>query len=1471
MAQSHKISLAFLMVWLLLVVLPGFAAAQNISIDGRFSPAQTLVGPNYAITANLGRQVGSNLFHSFGKFGLSISERAAFSGPATINNVIGRVTGGNPSSIDGKIKSNIAGANLYLINPSGIVFGPTATVDVKGSFHASTADYLKMSDGARFQATNPDASTLSAAPPAAFGFMTTRPAAITVNGSTLGPVPGTLGVVAGPVSITGATLSAPAGTIHVASVAGTGEVPVDPRNTPALTVTSFGAVDIKGGSTLDVSDPKNLGSGGSVFIRAGGLTIDASEINGDNYGSGSGSVLSLRGDDQTTLGNSAYVHAVTMDGGSGADVMISTAPAGVITADNSTVLTGSVGSGNAGPLAVTTGQLTLTNGAGFNSLAQGDGNGGDISVTAAGSLLIDANAPVDPNTGFFSPIGIFSDASGAGRGGSITIVAGQLTLHNGAAVFAQSEGAGAGGGVSVSVGRSIIVNSGATLGTLAEGPGQAGNVSVTAAGPVTVDMSTGFVNSILLGIGSVTGLLGPNTGNAGNATVTADAMTINNSGLVSSLTFGAGNSGRLSVTAGNLSILNDGLIGVGAFGSGDPGSVSVSVTGRLSIDGSNQVFGTGILSDTGIVKGLPVHGTPGNITVTAGDLSIVNNGSISASTFGTSDGGSTSVTAGTLSIVNSGVISAATFGSGNGGSVSINVARQLTIDGTSGGPTIAAGITSQSFPGSFGNAGSVSVSAGTLSIINNGVISAATFGPGSGGSVTVGVAGGMSIDGTGADARFLTGISSQANAGSTGNAGSVSVTAGSLVIASGGSISTNANGSGAGGSVSVTTPGMLLLDGRGVGNTQIAASATGSQSGPGGSVTIGADTLMVAGGAQIASTTAGSGKGGDIDVAVANSVTLSGQGPNGASGITASAEPGSSGQAGEVRLAAGGAIALSGGASVTTSTAGAGKGGTVQVIAGDPLTLSDPGSGITASATSIASGNAGSVNATAPQITITTGGQIASTTAGSGAGGSVEVMTPGVLVLAGTGVANTQIAASAVGQQSGPGGSVTVVADTLMVAGGAQIASSTAGPGKGGDVTVTVGNGVVLSGQEPNGGSGTTASAQPGSSGQAGEVMLTAGGAIALSSGAVVTSSTAGSGNGGTVRITAQGPLTLSDPGTGITASATSTASGNAGSAQVTAPQITIARGAAVASTTAGTGIGGSVNVTTPGALVLDGAGVANTQIAASAIGPQSGPGGSVTVAGNALTIEGGAQIASSTAGPGRGGDVNVRVAADIVLPDPGPQITARSTGSGDAGSITVSAVRLLLNKGAGISTEAETSTASGGNITLHVRDFLYLVSSEINASVRGETGNGGNITIDPQLVILNHSSIRADAIEGHGGNIIINASEFIASSDSIVAATGELAFSGPRVDVNGALVVLSTQLRSAAEVLRHSCAVQGGRPQSSFVEAGRGGLPQDPEATLPALYIAGRDLSPTPQPAEESDAAGGALRTTVNLRMRCG
>jgi filamentous hemagglutinin family protein len=1501
-APPAKISLVLVAGYLLSALTPRQASAQHITIDGRLSPAQTLIGPNYTIGANLGKQVGSNLFQSFGIFGLATGETATFTGNAgspSISNVIGRVTGGNPSSINGAIRTDpttLQGSNLYLINPSGMVFGPNATVNVSGSFHAATADYLKMSDGAKLQATNPGGSTLSAAPPAAFGFLTASPAQISVNGSTLGPVPGTLGLVGGPVSITGGMLSAPAGTIHVTSTAGIGEVPVDPRNTSALTVTSFGPVGLSGNSKLDVSNPNGLGSGGSVFIHSGALTISASEINADNYGSGSGGTIALRGDGQVALTNSANVHAVAYGSGSGAGLTIATAPGGLIQVDASTVELGTLGSGAGGPLMMQTGQLTLTNGAALTSMTQATGNGGPIAISAA-SLLLDGGSTQNRATGIFSTT--TSTAANAGSGGTISIATGEMALHNGANVLAGScitptcgqsgVPVGMGGGVTVSVGGPLTIDSGASLGSVASGTGNAGSVSVSVAGPLAIDMSVGAVASILDGIGSLT--LG--RGNAGNVTVAADALTLTHDGLVSSVTEANGNSG----------------------------SVSIDVSQTLSIYGSGGVSGleTGILGDTYSA------GRGGDVTVSAGGITIAGGACADrGSCFGAiasdvqlsavgqpsaiGDAGRVTVGAGSISIAGLGEISSSTFGAGSGGTVSINVAGGLTIDGmTAPGP--GTGILSQANSRSAGNAGTVNVSAGSITIANSGGISGGTFGPGNGGSVSVKAVSGLTIDGA-LTPGFFTGINSQANQGSTGNAGPINISAGGISLANQGMISSltfcrgNAGqitvaagalsitsngeilsgtvGRGAGGSVAVSVTGQLAIDGAQGDPSLLTGISTQSQGGgDAGTVFVTAGTLSMAHTGVISSTTFAEGKGGSVAVTVDGALTIDGSGTNPdvvATGIVTNSEAGSSGNAGDVAVAAGTLSILNGGGissalrtfmNLPPSTANSGR---VTVDVGGLLSMSGSESRIGTETSPGSPGNGGSVTVNAAQIALTNGGEIVSTTAGTGAGGSVNVTTPGALVLDGMGVSGTQIAASATGAQSGAGGSVTVEASSLSVQNGGQIASTAGGLGKGGDVGVTIAGDVSLSGVAADGTpSQISAAATPGSVGSAGQVILTAGGALNVSGGAEISSATAGQGNGGMVTVSSQEPLSVSG-GRGILALASATASGNAGSVAVNAPQITLASSAEIASTTAGTGAGGPVAVMTPGTLALAG----GAQIAASATGPQSGAGGSVTVTAGNLSLQGGAQIASSTAGPGKGGDVDITVVSDIVLPDPGSQITAMSTGSGDAGSVTVSAGSLLIANGAAISTEAETSRASGGNITLQVGDFLYLKNGEISTSVKGETGNGGNITIDPQYVVLDQSSIIAQAIEGHGGNITINAGEFLQSADSVVSATSALGISGtieiigPRVDLNGALVVLSSELRNAAQVLRNSCATQAGLPQSSLVDTGRGGLPQDPDATLPALYIAGRDMSPTSPAAPGPPPPIPAQQTTARLTMHC-
>jgi large exoprotein involved in heme utilization and adhesion len=330
-----------------------------------------------------------------------------------------------------------------------------------------------------------------------------------------------------------------------------------------------------------------------------------------------------------------------------------------------------------------------------------------------------------------------------------------------------------------------------------------------------------------------------------------------------------------------------------------------------------------------------------------------------------------------------------------------------------------------------------------------------------------------------------------------------------------------------------------------------------------------------------------------------------------------------------------------------------------------------------------------------------------------------------------------------------------------------------------------------------------------------------------------------------------------------------------------------LANGEISSSTTTGAlGNGGDVSVTA-GRLTID--------AAAAKTGPDflptgiiaetccTGHAGRITVNAGSLSILNGGVISSSTSGSGNGGDVTVNVAGGLLIdgsqanPLLATGIAALSSpgSTGNAGSIELSAGRVDLRNGASISSAAD--TANGGNIALSVDDMLYLRHSTITTSVLGQSGNGGNITIDPRFVVLDRSSIIAQAIEGHGGNITITVGEFVPSADSIVSATSQLGISGtveiigPRVDVNGALVVLSSELRGRAAVLREACAASSGRPLSSLVEAGRGGLPHDVEATLPALYIAGRDLNPDPVAATGRVEVSNPVRTSLQLTMRCG
>ena len=276
-------------------------------LNTQISHPATLPGGEivYDITGGTRPGGGPNLFHSFGDFKVPTNHIANFLNETGVptSNILGRVTGGNISNIFGTIQTtNFGNANLFLVNPAGFLFGPNATVNVGGMVTFTSANSLRLADGASFRAS-PNATVdalLSAAPVAAFGFLGSNPGAITIQGSQLSVTPGqTLSLVGGTITVRSgrlgdgtvqpALLSAPSGQINLVSVSKPvnsnvgGEVAVSGAGQGAEFIPtgfkSMGAIRLSQGSTIDTSVSANSGlSAGAVLIRGGTLVMKDSSI-----------------------------------------------------------------------------------------------------------------------------------------------------------------------------------------------------------------------------------------------------------------------------------------------------------------------------------------------------------------------------------------------------------------------------------------------------------------------------------------------------------------------------------------------------------------------------------------------------------------------------------------------------------------------------------------------------------------------------------------------------------------------------------------------------------------------------------------------------------------------------------------------------------------------------------------------------------------------------------------------------------------------------------------------------------------------------------------------------------------------------------------------------------------------------------------------------------------------------------------
>lgn len=716
-------------------------ADAQIATDGTLGSAGALAGPNFAITADLGRQLGANLFHSFSTFNLASGQSATFSGPGNVANIISRVTGGSASSIDGLIRSTIGGANLFLINPKGIAFGPNAQLDLSGSFHASTADYIKFGDGGRFDASNPAASILTAAPPEAFGFLSSGPAPIAVQGSQWEMQPGTsLSIVGGDLTLDGARFRTQGGDLRLAGMTGASEFPIrSPLRTDAGSTT--GRVVMT--DTQLTADGSDSGPPGAILIQGGDVMLSSSQLASSNASPAAASPIEIQAGDVRFVGGSV-IQTFGYLAGAAADIRLS-ASRNVLISDGSSIGSITFGVGSAGSITLGGTDVRISGGSTlFSSSLPPDASGtsigttGSITITAA-RIAIDGASAIG-NASFGGPSGsismtasesfdliegdIVSVAQGrTGQGGDILISApmarvwrlGNLLSANDALfadaaassgtvriegasiglagnIFTSTVNSGAGGNIDIFGGVVAVPVGRIDASTAASGQG--GRISLDAADRLEIGDQASPLLAARFGSDFVRSAL---TVPAGSLYSRFAVITTSTNLDPNNATFG-GSGGRVLLASPNLTLGADArILAQSVAGDGSGGAVRISAD-RLSIKGGQidvSTAGAGIGGDVEISAGSvelnsgasisassTAGGTAGSIAIVASDAVRLNGSRISTSA-STSDGGNISIRAGNLvHLKNSEITTSVGSGQGSGGNIFIDPTFVI-LDGAS--------------------------------------------------------------------------------------------------------------------------------------------------------------------------------------------------------------------------------------------------------------------------------------------------------------------------------------------------------------------------------------------------------------------------------------------------------------------------------------------------------------------------------------------------------------------------------------------------------------------------------------------------------------------------------------------------------------------------------------------------------------------------------------------------------------------
>ncbi|MBC7779165.1 MAG: filamentous hemagglutinin N-terminal domain-containing protein [Proteobacteria bacterium] len=1055
----------------------GSGAQAQVTTDGSVGAALALTGPNYAIGANLGRQAGANLFHSFARFDVPAGSSAIFSGPANVANVIARVTGGTRSSIDGRLGSTIAGANLFLVNPRGIVFGPNASLDLTGAFHATTADYLKFADGSRFDTTATPPATLSSAPPSAFGFLgPTGP--IGIQGASFDPGTGrVLSFVGNTVSVDGAVMRTRAADLRFAAV-NAGEVSVDAA-TSAAPGTTFGAIDVVDAQLRTQSSGTD--APGRLVIRGGDLRFSNTLVRSTNAANVAAPPVELNADGTLTFSGGQLL-AQSQSAGRGADLRVR--------GEN-----------------VTIDQAALVQG-----WTTGGGRAGDIDVEARGVLRIEA-AQGDPD---YTALYNLSYASGAG---GATRLKGDRVEVRAAIIGNLTYGSAHSGPIELS-GRHIVLTDGILLvsGIERGATGASANIAIAASAAVEISGAdwTGYPTTVLT---ANSGVL-----RSGDIVISAPSFALSDGAIVGSNVHWTGRGGDVRVTAGDLQVIGDAQINAVAHdypgASGRAGDVFL-VADRALIDGA-RVYS---YSDS--------HGAAGDVNITAKQTT-VRGSQVLSFTFAQGNAGSVRVNGDTIRFLAGPryelqVESAASnFTVGDGGNVEIRATRSFELDssdlrssfvrvaattqGSGRGGTLTVEAPSVVLDGTLlfsrtrfgtGAQGGIVVRTGDLRLVNGGNIVSMTEGDRDGSFIQ--------IDATSIEMADRARIGASTSA--SGNAGRVTINAQRVRMTGASQIDVSSQGgSGSGGDLTLNIgESFEMVERRVVDFTDIFSgpgfqwpgglSSQATSGGNAGNITLSAPRIHLDD-ARILSTARQAGRGGRVTLR-GDTLTLS----NGAQ-IDARSEPGSVGAAGAIDIDVSGRVEISGrslndGAfsGLYAETQGAGAGGSIDVRA-DSVVLDR---GLIRSSTTGA-GAAGTLRVRTGDLLVTNGGWIdaGASVGSSGAGGQVDVSATRSIRIRGTDTALPVVDAFDLRIPPGNAGRVQgALAST--------ISSNTAAPGAGGNVSLSAPRIAIEAGGR--------ISANSASSGNAGSVFIRAEDRLELDAGSITTQALASDGGNIDIRV----------------------------------------------------------------------------------------------------------------------------------------------------------------------------------------------------------------------------------------------------------------------------------------------------------------------------------------------------------------